>query len=305
MSTSKDRSENVILIAGPTASGKTGLAIELASRFGGIIINADSMQVYRELEIITARPSAAEMAACPHHLFGHVSVLEPYSVARWLGEAVALIEREMEAGRPVVIAGGTGLYFTSLLSGISPIPEIPDEIRSKWRTRQKSDAGGLYEALQKQDPDMADTLNPQDSQRIVRALEVVEATGISLLEWQRRGNKPLLPAEAKVRKLLLMPERAWLYDRINRRFEQMIEAGAIDEVKTFIELGVSESATASKAIGARQLASHVAGEIGLAEAIELSQTASRQYAKRQMTWFRNTFDDEWELFGTTSEVIGS
>lgn len=305
MSTSTDRSENVILIAGPTASGKTGLAIELANRSGGIVINADSMQVYRELEIITARPSAAEMAACPHHLFGHVSALEPYSVARWLGEVVPLIERGLETGHPVVIAGGTGLYFTSLLSGISPIPEIPDEIRSKWRTRQSSDTGGLYEALRKRDPDMADTLNPQDSQRIVRALEVVEATGISLLEWQQRGNTPLLPAAAKMRKLLLIPERAWLYDRINRRFEQMIEAGAIDEVKAFIELGAGESTTASKAIGVRQLSDHISGKNSLAEAIERSQTASRQYAKRQMTWFRNTFDPDWEWFASASELIDS
>ena len=287
--------KDAIVIAGPTASGKTRFSLELAKTVNGAVINADSMQIYDILQILTARPSIQEMEGVPHYLFGHVSPQTAYSSAKWVEDAEEALVQVRASGKVPIIVGGTGLYFKALIEGLSAIPEIEPQLREKWRklSRQWSSAQ-LYEALKQRDPDGAKVLRPGDTQRLVRALEVVEGTGKPISFWQNEDSKsPLLDA-AKCRKLILMPPRDVLHERINFRFRQMLDNGAVMEAEQLNLLGLSPDLPAMRAIGVSQLSQHRAGKITLDEACELACAATRQYAKRQCTWFRNQFGEGWQ-----------
>lgn len=274
-----------ILIAGPTASGKSGLALQLASALApATIINVDSMQVYAEIPILSARPTADEQARAPHRLYGHVPAREAYSAGRFVREAAAEIERARDEGRRPILVGGTGLYFKALLDGLSPIPEIPDEIRSRWRAYgERAASGELHALLGKSDPASAARLLPSDTQRLVRALEVVEATGRSLADWQSEKGAPVLTPSETVR-LVLRPERAELHARADARLEAMFAAGAAGEVEGLRRLQLDPALPAMRALGVRPLMRHLAGEIDLAIAMERAKLETRQYIKRQETW---------------------
>ncbi|MDQ0316561.1 tRNA (adenosine(37)-N6)-dimethylallyltransferase MiaA [Amorphus orientalis] len=293
-STGPGRGEaKAVLIAGPTASGKSALAARLADALGGVIVNADSMQVYRELRILTARPSAEEEAARPHRLYGHVSAAEAYSVARWLADVDGVLAEADQTGRTPIIVGGTGLYFTALVTGLSEVPEIPEAIRSYWRARGRADGGAaLHETLRERDPVMAERLRPSDPQRIVRALEVMEATGRSLADWQAEAAPPRLDP-ARCHKVVLAPDRADLRVRIETRFSQMLEEGAREEVKALDRLDLDPALPAMKAIGVAPLLAHSMGLLSLEGARDRAVADSARYAKRQETWFRNRFAD-WD-----------
>lgn len=283
-----------ILIAGPTAGGKSALALQLATARGGLIVNADSMQVYRELRILTARPSAADEAQAPHALYGHVSATEPYSVARWLADAAAVLVAAENSGQTPIIVGGTGLYFRALGEGLSPIPPIPEEIRRHWRAEaQRLGATGLHRKLAERDSTMAARLEPADTQRVTRALEVLEATGRSLADWQREPGTPLVDL-AEAERLLVRPSREILRARCDLRFEQMMAAGALDEVRALLALGLTPDAPAMRALGVPPLARHIAGELSLETAVEQAKAETRQYLKRQETWIRSKMSS-WKI----------
>jgi tRNA dimethylallyltransferase len=280
-----------ILIAGPTASGKSALALELAEKLGGVIINADSMQVYRDLRIITARPTAEEEARVPHRLYGHVDAAENYSVGRWCVEARAAIAETQQAGRVPILVGGTGLYFKALTRGLAAVPPVPAEIRAAVRGRLETEGvAALHAELQQRDPLMAQRLMPGDRARITRALEVILATGRSLNDWHCEGMPPSIDA-AKASKVFLTVDRAELYRRINARFDAMLAVGALDEVRRLAARGLDPSLPAMKAHGVPWLIRHLRGEIGLAEAAEGGKRDTRRYTKRQATWFRHQLPD--------------
>lgn len=283
-----------ILITGPTASGKSALALKLAAEAGGVVINADSMQVYDTLRVVTARPSDDEMQGVPHHLYGHVPTHAAYSTGDWLREASSLLVTLKAENRLPVIIGGTGLYFKALTGGLSDMPTIPDDIRENLRRRERLEGAEiLHSELYARDPEVAARLNPQDGQRIVRALEVLEATGQSIAVFQRRTG-PMIVDPDKARKLVVLPERSILHGRINRRFAMMMEQGAVEEVQALLEQNLPPEMPALKAIGVAQIAAMLRGEISRAQAVELASAATRQYAKRQMTWFRNQMDERWQ-----------
>ncbi len=281
-----------VLIAGPTASGKSALAIRLAERLGGVVINADSMQIYDGLRILTARPSAEDEARVPHRLYGHVDPARAFSVAEWLGELAHVLNQVEAAGRVPIVVGGTGLYFESLTKGLAPVPEIADEIRQAWRAF--ADAHGaevLHGELATRDPVMAARLRPTDTQRLTRALEVIAATGRSLADWQDEPHSaPLIAPETAVR-LVVEPERAVLHGRIAARFEQMVRMGAIEEAAGFAARGLDPVLPATRAIGVGALARVAAGETSLEEGLERGIVETRQYAKRQSTWMRGRMGD--------------
>ncbi|MGI9351851.1 MAG: tRNA (adenosine(37)-N6)-dimethylallyltransferase MiaA [Rhizobiaceae bacterium] len=287
--------EDIILIAGPTASGKTGLAIDLARANDGLIINADSMQVYADLRVLTARPSSEEEAFAPHLLFGHKDGATAYSVAHWIEDVRPFLERSKTEKRKLVIVGGTGLYFNSLLQGLSPMPEIDPDVRTKWRNEDQV-TQRLHDRLGELDPEAAAVLNPMDRQRVMRALEIFETTGKSILEWQEGEGAPVLPEGAEIKRILLMPERSVLHERINKRFDLMLDEGALQEVNALLERELDPALPVMKAIGVPQLAAYLRGELSLEDAAERAKAASRQYAKRQSTWFRNSFDENWKIF---------
>lgn len=280
-----------VLIAGPTASGKSALAMAVAEASGGVVVDADSMQVYRELRILTARPSEADEARVPHRLYGHVAAAEGYTVARWLGD-VGRALGELEAdGRPAILVGGTGLYFTALTQGLSEIPPIPEEVRSFWRARGEAvEAEVLHAELAARDPETAARLLPSDRQRVLRALEVFEGTGQPLAVWQAGRSAPLLPAEATVR-LVVAPERALLHRRIAERFHGMAASGGLAEARAFAGLRLDPALPAMKAIGVPEMIAAAIGARPVDEAVEAAITATRRYAKRQETWFRNQMPD--------------
>ncbi len=288
-----DPSRVPILIAGATASGKSALALSLAKQLGGCIINADSMQVYGTLRVLTARPSVAEEAEVPHHLYGHVPPASTYSVGQWQKEAIAAIAQAQEAGQRPIITGGTGLYFKSLTDGLAEIPDIADDIRQHWRARL-ADEGSvvLYGELQEVDAELAARLQPTDPQRILRGLEVFDATGQRLSDWQKAEPSAPLGACCKI---LLMPERDWLYERCNRRFEQMMDGAAMDEVERIWAFNLPPDWPVMKALGVADIVAFMQGELSREQAIEQAQQATRRYAKRQMTWFRNQMSD-WQVF---------
>ena len=276
-----------ILIAGPTASGKSASAMAVAEQLGGVVVNADSMQVYRDLRVLTARPGEDDERRVPHRLYGHVDAGDRYSVGRWLKDVSEAIVQAGQSGRIPVITGGTGLYFKTLLDGLSPVPDIPGDIRARWRDAAiEMDAHALHELLKERDPEMADRLRPSDSQRVVRALEVLEATGHSLARWQDLPGEPVL-AETDVLRLRVSPPRDVLYDRIDRRFDAMLDNGALEEVRVLEARGLDPGLTAMRAIGMRPLMSHLRGELGLEEATDRAKTETRRYAKRQETWAKS------------------
>lgn len=289
----KGRVKNAILIAGPTASGKSALALDLAERRGGVIVNTDSMQGYSVLDVLTARPEAADLARAPHYLYGHVHPATAYSTGAWLRDVMKLIEDGTFSERPVIFVGGTGLYFRALAEGISEMPDIPQRVRDRWRYELKEQgAVKLHSLLLREDSAAAMMLKPTDSQRIVRALEVLDASGRSILEWQAERGQPLIDRES-ARFLVIEPDRAALVARIDKRFDQMLDKGALDEVKRLAALGLDPELPAMKAIGVRELQAAMAGEIGFPEAIERAKIATRQYSKRQTTWFRHQLGPEW------------
>jgi len=277
----------IILIAGPTASGKSALALELAEKLRGVVINADSMQVYRDLRIITARPTAKDEARVPHRLYGRIDAAENYSVGRWRTDAAATLETTKRYGRAAIVVGGTGLYFNALTRGLAAVPPIPDEIREAVRARLESEGiNKLHTELMQRDPAAAARLMPGDRARITRALEVVLATGRSLLAWHEEGNAASLDA-ARAAKIFLTPDRDALMQRIDVRFDEMIASGAIEEVQALAARGLDPNLPAMKAHGVPWLIRHLGGEIGLEEAVEGAKRDTRQYTKRQATWFRN------------------
>jgi tRNA dimethylallyltransferase len=281
-----------ILIAGPTASGKSALALRLAEQLGGTIINADSMQVYGDLRIITARPTPDEEARVPHLLYGHVDAAENYSAGRWCVDAAAAIAAVTGAGRVPVLVGGTGLYFKALIQGLAAVPPIPAGIRAAVRDRLQEGVASLYAELLLHDPQAARRLMPGDRARITRALEVVLATGRPLADWHREGLPPSIDA-ANVIKIFLDVDRAELYRRIDARFDAMLAAGALDEVRELAARQLDPSLPAMKAHGVPWLIRHLAGEITRDEAAEGGKRDTRRYTKRQATWFRHQLPD-WQ-----------
>jgi tRNA dimethylallyltransferase len=278
--------ERVILIAGPTASGKSGLALVLAERLGGTIINADSMQVYRELRVLTARPTEEDEARAPHLLYGFVSGAEPYSAGRYMADAARAIAQVRSAGRVPIVVGGTGLYFKVLLEGLSPVPPADRDVREYWRGQAAARGSAeLHAILTRRDPDMAARLRPSDPQRIVRALEVLESTGRSLADWQRQAGVAVL-REDETRRLLVLPDRRTHGEAIDARFDAMLAAGALKEVGTLLALGLSDELPSMRALGVAALAAHLGGDISLEEAAARAKLQTRQYAKRQLTWLK-------------------
>ncbi|MBS0240108.1 MAG: tRNA (adenosine(37)-N6)-dimethylallyltransferase MiaA [Proteobacteria bacterium] len=275
-----------ILIAGPTASGKSALAMAIAERCGGEIINADSMQVYRELRILTARPPLEDEARVPHALYGFVPASEAYSAGRFVRDAAAAMAKAQSGGRRPVIVGGTGLYFKALLEGLSPIPDIGPEVRAYWRGEgDRQGAGALHDELAARDPLMASRLAPTDLQRIVRALEVIDQTGRSLADWQSLRGEPVI-AEADAACLLVSGDRAELHARADARFERMMREGALDEVRALSLLQLDADLPAMRAIGVRPLLRLIAGEATVEQALEEAKAETRQYIKRQETWLK-------------------
>ncbi|MER9267901.1 tRNA (adenosine(37)-N6)-dimethylallyltransferase MiaA [Mesorhizobium sp. M0410] len=287
------RLKNAILIAGPTASGKSAIALDLAERNGGVIVNTDSMQGYSVLDVLTARPGPAELARVPHFLYGHVDPSTAYSTGAWLRDVTKLMDDGTLSERPVIFVGGTGLYFRALTEGISEMPDIPKSIRDRWRYElQEQGAVRLHRILLREDSAAGMMLRPTDGQRIVRALEVLDASGRSILEWQAARGRPLID-RSSARFFVIEPERAALVERIDARFDSMLDKGALDEVKQLSALGLNPDLPAMKAIGVRELQAALAGAISFPEAIERAKIATRQYAKRQTTWFRHQLGPEW------------
>jgi tRNA dimethylallyltransferase len=283
-----------VLIAGPTASGKSALALALAQKAGGVVINADSMQVYRDLRILTARPSAEEEALVPHRLYGHVDAAVNFSAGSWVTDAAHELSQARAQGALPIFVGGSGLYFKALTRGLSAVPPIAPEIRDAVRARLECDGvEALHAALTLRDPASAGRLKPRDRSRIARALEVVEATGRSLTDWHRDGLPPLLP-EGSFRALFLDPDRDPLYARIDARFDAMLKAGALEEVAALAARRLDPLLPAMKAHGVPGLIRHLNGEITLEEAAVIGRADTRHYAKRQFTWFRHQLPEfEW------------
>lgn len=280
------------LIAGPTASGKSALALALAERTGGTIINADSAQVYRDLRILSARPSPEEEARAPHRLYGYRDGATPCSAADWAWDARAEIDAAHAAGRPPILVGGTGLYLRTLLDGIAPVPDIDPAIRTAVRALAVEEA---HAALLREDPEAAERLRPSDTSRVARALEVVRATGRPLSHWQqaRTGG---IGERVALRPLLLLPPREWLYARCDTRFTTMMSDAGIAEAEALLARGLSPSLPVMRAIGVPEIAAHLAGRLSRADALAAGQQATRNYAKRQYTWFRHQPPPHWPRF---------
>jgi tRNA dimethylallyltransferase len=307
---SSQEDSKAVLIAGPTASGKSALAIALAQKTGGIVINADSMQVYRDLRVITARPTVDEEAAVPHRLYGRVDAAVNFSAGSWVADAAKVLAEARAQNHLPVFVGGSGLYFKALTRGLSAVPPIPPEIRDGVRARLERDGvEALHAELRQRDPASAERLKPRDRTRIARALEVVEATGRSLTDWHREGLPPLLPP-GEFNALFLSPDREQLYSRIDARFDAMLKAGALEEVASLAARNLDPLLPAMKAHGVPALIRHLKGEITLDEAAAIGRADTRHYAKRQFTWFRHQLPEfEWvkpeEAGGWLESALGS
>ena len=283
-----------MLIAGPTASGKSALALELAQKAGGAVINTDSMQVYRDLRVLTARPSLAEEAAVPHRLYGCVDAAVNYSAGHYVRDAKEVLDEVRRGGGLPIFIGGTGLYFKALTRGLSAVPPVPDEVREAVRLRLDRDGvEALHAELARRDAAAAARLNVRDRTRIARALEVIEATGRPLAEWHAETTPPLLP-EGSYRALFIAPEREALYARIDARFDAMLADGALEEVARLAARGLDPLLPAMKAHGVPALIRHLRGEITREEAAMIGKADTRHYAKRQFTWFRHQLPEfDW------------
>ena len=284
------------MIVGPTASGKSALALELAKKQDSVVINADSAQVYRDLQVLSARPSDEEMQGISHQLYGYIDGAEACSAARWATDAKQAIKQAKRDGKLPILVGGTGLYVRTLLDGISPIPEIDPEIRSEIR---ELDSKNGYAALQIEDPASAEKLNSNDTTRIQRALEVVRSTGKSLQYWQENKSGGI-DDQINLKAIVLLPPREWIYERCDLRFELMLEQGAIEEVQVLLERNFTADRPVMRAIGVPEIRAMLLNEIEKAEAVEQAQMATRRYAKRQYTWFRNQSPPSWRHF--TEEI---
>ena len=292
--TSSKAVHKAVLIAGPTASGKSALALALAEQTGGVVINTDSMQVYRDLRVLTARPTMEEEVLVPHRLYGHVDASINFSAGAWVADAAKTLGEARVQSRLPIFVGGSGLYFKALTRGLSAVPPIPTDIRNSVRARLERDGvEALHAELARRDPVSAERLKPRDRSRIARALEVVEATGRSLTDWHREGLPPLLPS-GEFTALFLSPERDALYARIDARFDAMLKAGAPEEVERLAARKLDPLLPAMKAHGVPALIRHLNGEIRLEEAATIGRADTRHYAKRQFTWFRHQLPEfEW------------
>jgi tRNA dimethylallyltransferase len=290
-----------VLIAGPTASGKSALAVEVAESLGGVIVNADSMQVYRDLRVITARPTPDDEARTPHKLYGFVDAAENYSVGRWCRDVEEALTEIGNQGRVPILVGGTGLYFKALTSGLAAVPSIPADVRASVRERlQNEGAPALHAELMRLDPATAQRITANDRSRISRALEVVLATGRALSDWHREGLPPLIDSSRAV-KVFITCERKELVRRIEARFDAMIKSTALDEVRQLAGRKLDPTLPAMKAHGVPWLIRHLNGEISREEAIAGAVMDTRRYAKRQLTWFRNQMKD-W-IWADPSEAL--
>lgn len=274
-----------LIVAGPTASGKSALALRLAEELSGTVINADSLQIYWELALLTARPSEKDMARVPHRLYGTLSARENCSAGRWRNMALREMESAREEGRLPILVGGTGLYLKALEEGLYQIPPVPPEVRAEAEERAASgQRERLREELAAGDPASHARLHPNDTQRLLRAWEVLRATGRPLSDWQREAALP--PAPWRFGWILLLPPREALRASIDGRFRAMIDAGALEEVHRLRALGLTQSSTAAKAVGVPELAAYLEGEVDLEEAVAAAQAATWRYARRQLTWLR-------------------
>ncbi len=276
-----------ILIAGPTASGKSAAALEVAQALDGVVINADSKQVYRDVRVLSARPSAEEEARAPHALYGFVPSTDAYSVGRWLQDVSGTLKDAEAQGKLPIITGGSGLYFKALLEGLSPVPDIPEDVRERWReAASEMSAEDLHARLRACDPETASQLRPSDPQRIVRALEVFDATGRSLAAWQKEAGAPVLREAETVRFFVSRP-REELYARINARFDAMLSEGALEEVKALAAQNLDPDLPVMRAHGVKPLMDMLLGRLTEDEAVERVKTDTRRYAKRQETWAKS------------------
>ena len=296
--------KRALLIAGPTASGKSALALSLAERIGGTIINADSMQVYGDLRVITARPTAEEERRVPHLLYGQIDAAENYSAGRWIGDAARALTEVEAAGRRPIFVGGTGLYFRALVQGFSHIPPVPAETRAQIRGAAEGlSTVELHARLTGRDPRTASGLRPTDRQRVLRALEVFAATGRPLAEWQEKPGAPMIPPE-ETAAVFLSVEREELRRRIDARFDAMLEAGALAEVRRLAARKLDPALPAMKAHGVPWLLRHLAGEISLEEAKAGGKSDTRRYSKRQETWFRHQLEGfKWVQSGHAMDYL--
>lgn len=287
----KDK-KDVALIVGPTASGKSALALDLAKKQPSVIINADSAQVYKDLQVLSARPSEAEMDGILHRLYGYIDGSETCSAARWAADAKNEITAAHESDALPILVGGTGLYVRTLLDGIAPIPEIDPDIRKQVRDLEVTDA---YTALLDEDPVSAQRLNSRDSSRIMRALEVVRSSGKPLDHWHAHMAGGI-KNDIVLHPLVLLPPRDWLYARCDLRFQMMLDHGAKDEVADLLEKNLASDCPVMRAIGVPEISAWMRGECSLDEARAQASAATRQYAKRQYTWFRNQCPADWPRF---------
>jgi len=283
-----------VFIAGPTASGKSALALGLAQKTGGMVINTDSMQVYRDLRVLTARPTPEEETLAPHRLYGHVDASINFSAGAWVVDAAKVLDEARAQNRMPIFVGGSGLYFKALTRGLSAVPPIPPDVRDGVRTRlDRNGVEALHVELSRRDPVYAARLKPRDRTRIARALEVVEATGRSLTDWHREGLPPLLPP-GEFFALFLSPGRDALYARIDARFNAMLKQAALDEVDRLAARKLDPLLPAMKAHGVPTLIRHLTGELSLEQAASIGRADTRHYAKRQFTWFRHQLPEfEW------------
>ncbi len=290
----------LFLIAGPTASGKTALALRLAAQLGGEIVNADALQLYRDLRVLSARPTPQEEARLPHHLFGVADAAEGWSVGRWLAAATRVLQAIEARGRPAIVVGGTGLYFRALTQGLAALPPVPAAVRLRIQAHfEVLGEAGFRAELRTVDPAAEARISPGDRQRLIRALEVHAATGRALSDWQADAA----PAFAQAfQALVLEPPRDALYARCDARFEAMMQAGALEEARALVARDLAPDLPAMKAVGLRELAAHLQGETGLDEAVALARQQTRRYAKRQLTWFRNQTPDWPRVSATEPEV---
>ena len=277
---------DALVVAGPTASGKSALAMALAERLDGVVINADSQQLYADLRVLTARPTVADEARVPHRLYGVLGAMEAGSAERWRRMAVAGIAAAKAAGKRPILVGGTGLYLRALVQGLAPVPDIPEEVRAEGRTRHAAMGGEAFrQSLATLDPESAARLNPGDTQRLIRAWEVATATGRPLGDWQQEAE---LPADApRTAAILVMPPRLALQPVIARRFAAMVADGAVEEVRRLSALGVPSDMPVMKAVGVPEIRRHLDGELSLDEAVAAGTRSTQLYAKRQLTWFRH------------------
>ncbi|WP_420549222.1 tRNA (adenosine(37)-N6)-dimethylallyltransferase MiaA [Curvivirga sp.] len=294
---------DILILVGPTASGKSSLAMAIAKEFSGDVINADSMQVYKDLRVLSARPSEADEAEVPHKLYGVLDADETCSAASWRDMAVEAIEETLAAGRLPIVCGGTGLYIQALTDGLNQVPPVDEDIRHQVRDLQAQDVAALHAVLKEADPDIAAQLNATDSQRMARALEVIRSTGKSLLWWQAQAPICTPPEGWTFHILALIPPRDVLYDRCNRRFDLMLEEGALEEIAELEKRNLPDTLPCMRALGVPELIAYTRGEMSIEDAAEKTRMFTRRYAKRQNTWIKNQIISKKSINAQYSEKL--